>query len=49
MLNSHNIIGKWLKNIFQPADPIILPETPHIPALSAAHLVDGLNLISLRF
>jgi hypothetical protein len=27
--------------MFQPAAPIILPETPHIPALSAAHLLDG--------
>jgi hypothetical protein len=44
--NSHTIIVKRSKNIFQPADPIILPETPQIPALSVAHLRDGLNLIS---
>jgi hypothetical protein len=53
MLNSHTIIAKWLKNIFQPADPTILSETLQIPALSRAHLRDGLNLISqwliLRF
>jgi hypothetical protein len=53
MLNSHTIIAKRLKNIFQPADPTILPETPQIPALSGQHLRDGLNLISqlliLRF
>jgi hypothetical protein len=46
MLNSHNIIAKWSKNIFQPADLIILPETPQIPSLSEVHLRDGLNLIS---
>jgi hypothetical protein len=33
-------------NIFQQADPTTLPETPQIPALSGAHLLDGLNLIS---
>jgi hypothetical protein len=27
------IFDKRCKNIFQPADPTILPETPHIPAL----------------
>jgi hypothetical protein len=46
MLNSHTIITKWLKNIFQPADPIILPETPQIPDLSRTHLSQGLNLFS---
>jgi hypothetical protein len=46
MLNSHAIIAKRSKNIFQPADPTILPETPQIPALSGAHLRDGLNLSS---
>jgi hypothetical protein len=46
MLNSQTIIAKRLKNIFQPADPTILPETPQIPALSGAHLLDGLNLLS---
>jgi hypothetical protein len=46
MLNSHTIIAKRSKNIFQPADPMILPENPQIPALSAAHLRDGLNQIS---
>jgi hypothetical protein len=45
MLNSHTIIVKRSKNIFQPADPIFLPENPQIPALSAANLRDGLNLI----
>jgi hypothetical protein len=43
---ARNIFDTRLKNIFQPADPIILPENPQIPALSAAHLRDGLNLIS---
>jgi hypothetical protein len=46
MLNSHTIIAKRLKNIFQPADPKILPETPQIIALSGAYLRNGLNLIS---
>jgi hypothetical protein len=46
MLNSHIIIANLVKNIFQPSDPIILPETPQIPAPSRAHLLDGLNLIS---
>jgi hypothetical protein len=46
MLNSHTIIAKRSKNIFQPEEPIILPETPQILALSCAHLRDGLNLIS---
>jgi hypothetical protein len=46
MHKNHIIIATRLKNIFQPADPLILPETPHIPALSGAHLRDGLNLIS---
>jgi hypothetical protein len=32
-------------NIFQPANPTILPETPQISALSGAHLLDGLDLI----
>jgi hypothetical protein len=36
---------RW-KTIFQPADPLILPENPQIPALSGEHLRDGLNLIS---
>jgi hypothetical protein len=45
MLKSHTIIAKRLKNTFQPADPIILSETPQIPALSGAHLLNGLNLI----
>jgi hypothetical protein len=45
MLNSHTIIAKRSKNIFQQADSIILPETPQIPALSGAHLRDGWNLI----
>jgi hypothetical protein len=26
------------KNIFLPAEPLFLPETPQIPALSASHL-----------
>jgi hypothetical protein len=39
-------LDKSSKNIFQPADPIIFPETPQIPALSGAHLRGGLNLIS---
>jgi hypothetical protein len=38
ILNSQTIIVKQLKHIFQPADPIILPETPQILALSGAHL-----------
>jgi hypothetical protein len=46
MLNSHTIIAERLKNIFQPANPTILPETPQIPALSGERLLDGLNLIS---
>jgi hypothetical protein len=46
MLCTHAINAKRLKNIFQPADPIILPETPQSPALSGAHLLHGLNLIS---
>jgi hypothetical protein len=33
MLNSHTTIAKKSKNIFQRADPIILPETPKIPDL----------------
>jgi hypothetical protein len=37
---------KRRRDIFQPADPTILPETPQIPALSGAHLRDGLNLVS---
>jgi hypothetical protein len=40
-----DIFDKILKNIFQPADPTILPETPQISALSGAHLRDNLNLI----
>jgi hypothetical protein len=48
-----NIVDERRKNIFQPADPLILPETPKIPALSGAHLLQGLNLLSqlliLRF
>jgi hypothetical protein len=35
-----------MKEYFQPADSLILPETPQIPALSGAHLLDGLSLIS---
>jgi hypothetical protein len=35
------IIDKRRKNTFHPADPTILPETPQIPALSGAHLLDG--------
>jgi hypothetical protein len=46
MLNSHTIIAKRLKNIFQPADPTTLPESPQIHALSGAYLRDGLNFIS---
>jgi hypothetical protein len=46
MLKNHTIIAKRLKNIFQSADPKILPETPQTPALSGVHLRDGLNLIS---
>jgi hypothetical protein len=46
MLDSHTIIANRFKNTFQPADPIIFLETPQIPALSGAHLLDGLNLIS---
>jgi hypothetical protein len=46
MLHSHTIIAKRSKNIFQPADPTIVPETPQIPALSGVHLQEGLNLIS---
>jgi hypothetical protein len=42
-----DIFDKRRKNIFQPADPAILPETPQIPALSGAYLRDDdLNLIS---
>jgi hypothetical protein len=41
-----DIFDKRGNNIFQPADPLVLPETPQIPALSGAHLRDGLNLIS---
>jgi hypothetical protein len=37
-----DIFDKRWKNIFQPADPIILPENLQIPALSEAHLRDGL-------
>jgi hypothetical protein len=44
MLNNHTNIAKLSNNIFQRAD--LLPETPPIPALSGAHLQDGLNLIS---
>jgi hypothetical protein len=44
--HTHTIIAKRSKNIFQPADSTIPPETPQIPALSGAHLLDGLNLIS---
>jgi hypothetical protein len=48
-----NIVDNRWKNIFQPADPTILPETRKIPTLSGAHLLDGLNLVSqcliLRF
>jgi hypothetical protein len=47
MLNSHTIISKRSKNIFQPKDPSILPATPQIPALSDAHIQNRLNLISL--
>jgi hypothetical protein len=43
MLNSHIMIAKRLKNVFQPADPIILPETPEIPALSGEHLRNGVT------
>jgi hypothetical protein len=39
-------LDKSSKNIFQPADPIIFPETPQIPAMSGAHLRNSLNLIS---
>jgi hypothetical protein len=46
MLNSHTIIAKRFKNIFQPPDPTILPGTPQIPALSEAHLRDHLNIFS---
>jgi hypothetical protein len=42
----YTITVKRVKNVFQPADPIILPETPQIPALCGVHLGDGLNLIS---
>jgi hypothetical protein len=41
-----DIFDKRWKNIFQPANPTILPKTPQIPALSGADLQDGLNLIS---
>jgi hypothetical protein len=44
MLITNTIIAKRSENIFQPADPTILPETPQIPALSGAHLRDGLSL-----
>jgi hypothetical protein len=40
------IFDKRWKNIFQSADPWFLPKTPQIPALSGAHLRDGLILIS---
>jgi hypothetical protein len=40
-----NIFRKRWKNIFQPADPTILPETPETPALNGAHLRDGVNFI----
>jgi hypothetical protein len=46
MLISHTIIAKRFKNIFQPADPTILPETPRIPAPSGTNLSAGLNIIS---
>jgi hypothetical protein len=41
-----DIFDKRCKNIFQPADLIILPETLKIPALSGAHLRECLKLIS---
>jgi hypothetical protein len=48
-----NILDKRWKNIFQPADLTILPETPQIPALSGSRLRDRLNQFSqwliLRF
>jgi hypothetical protein len=37
---------KKRKNIFQPADPEIFPETPQVPALNGAHFRDCLNLIT---
>jgi hypothetical protein len=42
-----DVFDKRRKNILLQADPTILHETPQIPALSGAHLRDGLNLISL--
>jgi hypothetical protein len=35
-----------MKEYFSASDPTIIPETPQIPALSGAHLLDGFNLIS---
>jgi hypothetical protein len=43
---AYNIFDKRRKNIFQPADPTILPETPKVPALSGAHFRDCLNFIT---
>jgi hypothetical protein len=42
---AYDIVDKRGNNIFQPADPTILTETPQIPAVSGAHLQGGLNLI----
>jgi hypothetical protein len=44
MLRRHIIIAKRSRNIFQPADSTILPESPQTPALSDAHLRDRLFL-----
>jgi hypothetical protein len=41
-----DIFDNRLKNIFQPANLTIHPETPQIPALSGAHLRDDLILSS---
>jgi hypothetical protein len=40
-----DMFNKRCKNIFQSADPAILPEIPQIPALIGAHLRDGLTFL----
>jgi hypothetical protein len=41
MIDIEILAFKRCKNTFQPADPTILPETPQIPALSGAQLLNG--------
>jgi hypothetical protein len=47
ILHFHETVDKSQKNIFLPAEPLFLRETPQIQALSLAHiLICSSNLIS---